>query len=86
MTIGVRMDIVGGPEHMGSSGNAAMGRPVNPNFDIPPEGMLSYCTWAQDAASTKTQKENWLVSGLKDHPPPPPPTHTLMRSREGAIP
>ena len=32
-----------------------------------PEGMLSYCTWAQDAASTKTQKENWLVSGLKDH-------------------
>ena len=33
----------------------------------PPEGMLSYCTWAQDAASTKTQKENRLVSGLKDH-------------------
>ena len=29
--------------------------------------MLSYCTWAEDAASTKTQKENWLVSGLKDH-------------------
>ena len=32
-----------------------------------PEGMLSYCTWAQDAASTKTQKENRLVSGLTDH-------------------
>ena len=29
--------------------------------------MLSYCTWAQDAASTKTQKENRLVSGLTDH-------------------
>ena len=33
----------------------------------PPEGMLSYCTWAQEAISTKTQKENGLVSGLKDH-------------------
>ena len=32
-----------------------------------PEGMLSYCTWAQDAASTQTQKENRLVGGLKDH-------------------
>ena len=32
-----------------------------------PEGMLSYCTWAQDAASTKAQKENWLVSCLKNH-------------------
>ena len=35
--------------------------------EVPPKGMLSYCTWAQDVASTKTQKENWLVSGLKDH-------------------
>uniref|UniRef100_A0A6T2K8Y5 Uncharacterized protein n=1 Tax=Eutreptiella gymnastica TaxID=73025 RepID=A0A6T2K8Y5_9EUGL len=33
----------------------------------PPEGMLSYCTWAQDAASTKAQIELWLVSGLKGH-------------------
>ena len=39
---------------------------MNP-LGAPPEGMLSYCTWAQDAASTKTQKENRLVSGLKDH-------------------
>ena len=34
---------------------------------LSPEGMLSQCTWAQDAASTKTQKENRLVSGLTDH-------------------
>ena len=32
-----------------------------------PGGMLSYCTCAQEAASTKTQKEIWLVTGLKDH-------------------
>ena len=31
-----------------------------------PEGMLSCCTWAQDTASSETQKENWLISGLKD--------------------
>ena len=36
-------------------------------WPLTPEGMLSYCTWAQDAASTKTQKENRLVGGLKDH-------------------
>ena len=33
----------------------------------PPKGMLSYCACAQEAASTKKQKEIWLVSGLKDH-------------------
>ena len=33
----------------------------------PPKGTLSYCTWAQDAANTKGQKENWLVNGLKHH-------------------
>ena len=32
-----------------------------------PERMLSYCTWAQDAAGTKAQKEIWLISGLRDH-------------------
>ena len=60
----------------------------------PPEGMLSYCTWAQDAISTKTQKENWLVSGLKDHrylsvtrmrhrgpPPRCPPPHQCLGVR-----
>ena len=32
-----------------------------------PKGMLSYCTWAQDAARTKAQEDVWLVSGLKNH-------------------
>ena len=27
----------------------------------------NYCTWAQEAISTKAQKNCWLVGGLKDH-------------------
>ena len=47
-----------------------------------PEGMLSYCTWAQDAASTKTQKENRL------HPPPSQNKsigHEIPRYRRGPL-
>ena len=33
---------------------------------LPPNEMLSYCTWAH-TASTKAQREMWLISGLKDH-------------------
>ena len=33
-------------------------------YPQPPEGTLGYCTGAQDAISTKAQKEIWLVSGL----------------------
>ena len=40
-----------------------------------PHGMLGYCTWVQDAASTKAQEEMWLVSGLKDH------RHLSVRTR-----
>ena len=32
-----------------------------------PEGTLSCCAWAQDAAGTKMGQENRLVSGLVDH-------------------
>ena len=32
-----------------------------------PEGMRSYCTCAQEAISTKVQKQIWPVSGLQDH-------------------
>ena len=32
-------------------------------------GLLHVCTGGRQS---KEQKENWLVSGLEDHPPPPP--------------
>mmetsp|Transcript_32773 Transcript_32773/g.53527 ORF Transcript_32773/g.53527 Transcript_32773/m.53527 type:complete len:120 (-) Transcript_32773:46-405(-) len=44
------------PEHRGRPGCTSA---------APIEGMLSYCTWAQDVASTKAQKEMRLISGPK---------------------